>query len=147
MENATKVNTKNNNIDIFLASYPMPFNFRNNSIRVLDTNESFKIFQKMCETYLKFNGFLLPYDDLFLKNYGAFKPSTGMLVIIDSILKYNKVNIVNFDNFRSNHYWKEDSSHNKKKYQFANQVIGTHQPILESSILITLEKMKLISRF
>jgi len=61
-------------------------------------------------------------------------------------LMYEDVKIINFDSFRSKHYWKENSKAKAIKYTSSNNVIGNHQPVLELSIIKTLEKMKLISR-
>ena len=131
---------KYKNLDVFVSSYPLLTNFNHPSIKVLNTNECFKIYQKMCQLYIKLNGFVMPYDDSFINMHGAFKPSTGLLVVINSVLHYDNVKIVNFDNFRSNHYWKEESAINLKKYQTANNIIGHHQPLIEQSIINTLFK-------
>jgi hypothetical protein len=100
----------------------------------------------MYELFVNLNGLIFPYDDSYVIKNGAPKPSTGMLVILNSILFYNEVKIVNFDSFRTNHYWKENSTAKALKFSAANNIIGNHQPILELSILQTLEKMKLIIR-
>jgi hypothetical protein len=131
-------------LDVFVSSYPLLTNFNHPSIKVLNTNECFKIYQKMCQLYIKLNGFLMPYDDDFIKTYGAFKPSTGVLTILNSIISYKYVKVVNFDGFRSNHYWKENSKVKQNKYQTANNVIGYHQPVFERSIINTLFRNKYI---
>jgi hypothetical protein len=147
LEELLKINSqKNKKLSIFVASFPLMPDFKHDSIELLDMSESFKIYKKMCQLYLKHKGIVLPYEDSYIESHGAFKPSTGVLVILNSLFSYKDIKITNFDSFRSNHYWKENTKTEKKKYQFANQVIGNHQPVLESSILKTLEEMKLISR-
>tara|TARA_B110000008_G_scaffold276528_1_gene315965 strand:- start:290 stop:1096 length:807 start_codon:yes stop_codon:yes gene_type:complete len=147
LEKTLKINMhKHKNIKVFVATYPVMPDFNHEIIDSIDLKESFNIFKEMCQHYIKLNGFLFPYESSFFNSHHAFKPSTGMLVILNSILLYENVHIVNFDSFRSDHYWKESNRSDKVKYHANNSVIGNHQPILESSILITLEKIKLISR-
>jgi hypothetical protein len=148
LDSLIEQNAKNSfgDIDIFLATYPICKETFNDNVSVLDITKSFNIYKKMYELYVRLNGLIFPYDDVYVKENGAFKPSTGLLLIIDSILMYEDVKIINFDSFRSKHYWKENSKAKAIKYTSSNNVIGNHQPVLELSIIKTLEKMKLISR-
>lgn len=143
-ESLIKNYQKNNNLNTFVISYPYLTSFNHSTIKVMNTNESFSIYKKMCKLYIELNGFLMPYDDNYMESNGAFKPSTGILAVLNSILSYEKVKIINFDNFRSNHYWQENSKFDLKKYQLANNVIGHHQPLVEQSIINTLFKNKYI---
>jgi hypothetical protein len=146
LEDSILNNSQKSKLDIFVASYPMIDALSVENIKILDTTECFKIFRKMCLLYVKLNGFIFPYEDSYIDAHGAFKPSTGMIVILNSILSYENVKIINFDSFSSKHYWKESSKAKNIQYKKNNNVIGQHQPLIELSILNTLEKMKLISR-
>jgi hypothetical protein len=131
-------------LNVFVVAFPSINDLNHNSLNVLKTNQSFDVYKKMCQEYIKLNGFLMPYDDNYIESYGAFKPSTGILAILHSIQHYNYVKIVNFDSFRSNHYWKEQSRSETNRYKIANSVIGHHQPLIERSIINTLFKNKYI---
>ena len=145
-------NIKNSveDIDIFLATYPLFKETFNENVSILDTTKSFNIYKKMSELYVRLNGLIFPYGDSYIKENGAFKPSTGLLVLIDSIMVYKDVSVINFDGFRSPHYWKESTKENARKYKIRNSLAGTrgsgHQPLLETSILNTLYEMKLINK-
>jgi hypothetical protein len=132
------------NVDIFMASYPISDQIIDH-VNIMDTKRSFEIFKKMCDLYIKSNGLIFAHDDSYFNKYKAFKPSTGILTVLNSILMYKNVKIVNFDGFRSAHYWKEDSKDDEEKYKNANMVVGHHQSVLEVSIIKTLLKNECIS--
>jgi len=126
-----------NNVDIFVASYPVIDSAINN-VDIIDTEKCFEIYKKMCDLFMSSDGTIFPHDYSYYNKYQAFKPSTGLLTILHSILIYENVKIFNFDGFTSSHYWKEDNNDDYKRYYNANHVVGHHQPILESSIINTL---------
>ena len=135
---------KNNELNIHVVSFPPLNKFTHELIKVIDTNACFRIYKNMWKLYRQLNGFLMPYDDDFIKTYGAYKPSTGVLTMLNSIILYKHVKIVNFDSFRSNHYWKEDSRSKSNRFNIANSVTGHHQPVFERSIINTLYRNKYI---
>jgi hypothetical protein len=137
--------TKNGpDVKVFVASYPVNGEIFE-KISVLDTKKGFQLYKEMCDLYMKSNGVIFPYDDAYFNKHKAFKPSTGLLTILSLISVYENIKIINFDGFFSDHYWKEVSDNNSKKYKSANMVSGNHQPILERSIVETLLKNKIIS--
>jgi len=117
-------------------------------IDVADTLESLNQYIKFISHFQKNAGIVISRDKNFIKKFGYPNPSTGLLSIIYYLNKNLNVHIVNFDFFRTNHYWhkKADLLDSSSIYLNKNvdKVIGDHEFSFEKSLIESLIENNLV---
>ena len=119
-------------------------------IDVANTLESLNQYVEFISHFQKNAGKVISRDKNFIKKFGYPNPSTGLLSIIYFLNKNYNVHIVNFDFFRTDHYWHEKVDVLTSKSLFLgkniDKVIGHHEFAFEESFINSLVKKGYVTK-